>query len=95
MAVKSSVVRGFLIGSVLTVALAACAGPHQRGGGMAAAFDKADTSGDGAIDRAEWTAAGRRDRGFDLLDTDANGTLTRSELAAGLKRLREHGSGAR
>lgn len=47
----------------------------------------ADTDHDGRWSRAEWLAAGRRERGFDFMDTDKDGFLTPAEIKAGLERL--------
>lgn len=48
----------------------------------------ADTDKDGQWSKAEWTAAGRRERGFAFLDADANGLLTQAELKTGMNRMR-------
>jgi hypothetical protein len=47
----------------------------------------ADKNGDGALDKSEWLAAGRRERGFAMLDADNDGKLTRAEIRAGRERL--------
>jgi hypothetical protein len=52
-------------------------------------FRAMDSNGDGTLDRAEWKAAGRRDRGFDYLDTDKDGKLTQAEIAKGLAAMKE------
>lgn len=51
----------------------------------------ADSDHDGKWSRAEWTAAGRRERGFAFMDTDRDGYLTPAELMAGMQRLRATG----
>jgi hypothetical protein len=48
-----------------------------------------DADGDGAVTRAEWLAAGRREQGFAFLDSDRNGSLDPRELRSGLERLRQ------
>ena len=42
-----------------------------------------DTDHDGSFSKAEWLAAGRKERGFDFLDTDHDGKVTIAELRAG------------
>ena len=43
---------------------------------------KVDTNSDGALDLAEWKAAGRRERGFTMIDADKDGKVTPAELRA-------------
>lgn len=64
---------------------AASARPGAR---LAEAMARIDSNKDGAISRAEWTAAGRRDRGFELFDGDSDGKLTIEEIRSGLSKLR-------
>lgn len=83
--------RLFLLAALLPAA-ALAAEPGQPPAPTGAAAEKllaADTDGDGSWSKAEWTAAGRRERGFDMLDADRNGLLTRAELRDGLTKLRE------
>lgn len=51
----------------------------------------ADTNKDGKWSRAEWLAAGRRDRGFTFMDSNRDGFLTPAELMAGMQKLRAMG----
>ncbi|GFE76947.1 hypothetical protein NTCA1_45960 [Novosphingobium sp. TCA1] len=48
------------------------------------AFMKVDTNSDGALDLAEWKAAGRRERGFTMIDADKDGKVTPAELRAAM-----------
>ncbi len=51
----------------------------------------ADANKDGAWDKAEWLAAGRREMGFNFIDTDRNGRVTREELQIGVAKARAMG----
>lgn len=53
----------------------------------------ADTNKDGKWDKAEWLAAGRRERGFAFLDGDHDGFVTPAELKTGMERARALGFG--
>ena len=48
-----------------------------------------DTDRDGKISRAEWTSAGRNERGFSRGDADADGFLTVAEFRALMERVAE------
>ncbi|GFE77821.1 hypothetical protein NTCA1_54700 [Novosphingobium sp. TCA1] len=48
------------------------------------AFMKVDTNSDGALDLAEWKAAGRRERGFTMIDANKDGKVTPEELRAAM-----------
>lgn len=60
--------------------------PQRPAGALPAGLD---ADGDGAVTRAEWLAAGRREQGFAFLDSDRNGSLDPRELRSGLERLRQ------
>jgi EF hand len=51
----------------------------------------ADANKDGAWDKAEWLAAGRREMGFNFTDADRDGRVTRAELQAGVAKARALG----
>ncbi len=50
-----------------------------------------DKNGDGAVDKAEWTAAGRPAERFDAVDADKNGKITAAELEAAMAAMRARG----
>ncbi len=56
-----------------------------------AVFEKADSNHDGALSLAEWTAAGRRERGFKMIDADGDGKVTPSELEAAAAKFGRRG----
>lgn len=50
-----------------------------------------DKNGDGAVDKAEWTAAGRPAERFDAVDANKDGKVTAAELEAAMAAMRERG----
>jgi EF hand len=67
---------------------AAPAGAPAAGAGEARAkLIAADANKDGKWDKAEWLAAGRRDRGFDFMDADSDGFVTQAELKDGMAKM--------
>jgi Ni/Co efflux regulator RcnB len=50
-----------------------------------------DTNGDGAVDKAEWTAAGRQADRFDAVDANKDGKITAAELEAAMAAMRARG----
>jgi hypothetical protein len=50
-----------------------------------------DTNKDGAVDKAEWTAAGRPAERFDAVDANKDGKITAEELAAAMAKMRPQG----
>ncbi|MGR4863528.1 EF-hand domain-containing protein [Caulobacter sp. LARHSG274] len=49
-------------------------------------FKAWDKNADGAIDKAEWVAAGRKEASFGKVDVDADGKITLEELTAAMAR---------
>jgi hypothetical protein len=47
----------------------------------------ADANKDGKWDKAEWLAAGRRERGFQMLDADSDGFVSQAELKDGMAKM--------
>lgn len=50
-----------------------------------------DKNGDGAVDKAEWTAAGRPAERFDAIDANKDGKVTAAELDAAMAAMRQRG----
>lgn len=50
-----------------------------------------DKNGDGAVDKAEWTAAGRPAERFDAIDANKDGKITAAELDAAMAAMRQRG----
>ncbi len=42
-----------------------------------------DTDHDGKVSKAEWLAAGRKERGFAMMDANGDGYVTMDEMKAG------------
>lgn len=51
-------------------------------------FKRWDTNSDGAVDKAEWTGAGRPEDRFAMLDADKDGKITLAELKTGFEQMR-------
>lgn len=50
-----------------------------------------DKDGDGAVSKAEWTAAGRPAERFDAVDANKDGKVTAAELDAAMSAMRQRG----
>jgi len=50
-----------------------------------------DKNGDGAVDKAEWVAAGRQADRFAPVDTNKDGKITAAELEAAMAAMRQRG----
>jgi len=48
-----------------------------------------DKDADGAVSKAEWTAAGRPAERFDMIDADKDGKITAAELEAAMAAMRQ------
>ena len=77
---------------VIAAALAALAGPALAQMPAPADIVKQwDTDKDGAVSKAEWTAAGRPAERFDAVDANKDGKVTAEELDAAMKAMRPGG----
>lgn len=52
-----------------------------------------DKNGDGGVDKAEWTAAGRPAERFDMVDANKDGKITAAELEAAMAAMRQRQGG--
>jgi DMSO/TMAO reductase YedYZ molybdopterin-dependent catalytic subunit len=65
---------------------AAAATPEER----RAALQAMDSDKDGKLSKAEWLAAGRRERGFAMADANGDGFADQAELRALAERMRAY-----
>lgn len=80
--------RLFLAASLLLATAAeAQTAPAGQAGDARAKLMAADADKDGKWDKAEWLAAGRRERGFAFLDADKDGFVSQPELKEGMAKL--------
>lgn len=61
--------------------------PAETSPAVTQALAQYDTDEDGKISLAEWTAAGRQERGFRRFDTNADGFMVEAELQAALEMM--------
>lgn len=61
--------------------------PAETSPAVAQALAQYDSDKDGKISLAEWTAAGRQERGFVRFDTNADGFMVEAELQAALEMM--------
>lgn len=52
-------------------------------------FKRWDANGDGAVDKAEWTGAGRPEDRFAMIDGDKDGKITLDEMKAAFEKMRQ------
>jgi hypothetical protein len=84
-----------IILALSSAALVAVCGAAQAQGPTPADIIKAwDKNGDGAVDKAEWIAAGRPAERFDLVDLNHDGKITVEELTTVMAAMRQRQGGA-
>lgn len=52
-------------------------------------FKRWDANGDGVVDKAEWTAAGRPEDRFAMIDADKDGKISLDEMKAAFEKMRQ------
>jgi hypothetical protein len=81
--------RTFVLAAVLTLAAASVAQAQMPA--PAELIKRWDTDGDGAVSKAEWTAAGRPAERFDMVDANKDGKVTAAEMEAAMAAMRQRG----
>jgi hypothetical protein len=76
------------LASITTFAAGAALAQMPAPADIVKAWDK---NGDGAVDKAEWVAAGRNEERFALVDADKDGKVTAEELGAAMAKMRGQG----
>ena len=77
--------RLLLLAAVAVLASAGLAAAQPAPANIVKAWDK---DGDGAVNKDEWAAAGRRPERFALVDANHDGKVTADELAAAMAMMR-------
>jgi hypothetical protein len=73
-----------------TIALAAASVAQAQMPAPADLIKRWDTDGDGAVSKAEWTAAGRPAERFAMVDANKDGKVT-AEMEAAMAAMRQRG----
>jgi Ca2+-binding EF-hand superfamily protein len=74
-----------------TIALAAASVAQAQMPAPADLLKRWDTDGDGAVSKAEWTAAGRPAERFAMVDANKDGKVTAAEMEAAMAAMRQRG----
>lgn len=83
--------RKIVFAALATAALAAAGAAQAQMPSPADIVKNWDKNGDGAVDKAEWTAAGRPAERFDAVDANKDGKVTVAELEAAMAAMRQRG----
>ena len=83
--------RKFVFAAVAAAAMAAASVASAQMPAPADLIKTWDKNGDGAVDKAEWTAAGRQADRFDAVDANKDGKITAAELEAAMAAMRARG----
>ena len=80
-----------LILAAASAAVLAAGVAHAQAPAPADIIKQWDTNKDGAVDKAEWVAAGRPAERFDMVDANHDGKITAEELADAMAKMRPQG----
>jgi Ca2+-binding EF-hand superfamily protein len=83
--------RKIVFAAVAAATLAAAGAASAQMPAPADIIKSWDKNGDGAVDKEEWTAAGRPADRFDAVDTNKDGKITAAELEAAMAAMRQRG----
>ncbi len=81
--------RPFLLAAAFALAAAGVAQAQMPA--PADLIKRWDTDGDGAVSKAEWTAAGRPAERFAMVDANKDGKVTAAEMEAAMAAMRQRG----
>lgn len=83
--------RKMIFAAVATALLAGAGAAYAQMPAPADIIKNWDKNGDGAVDKAEWTAAGRPAERFDAVDANKDGKITAAELEAAMAAMKARG----
>lgn len=83
--------RNIILAATATAFLAAAGAASAQMPAPADIVKNWDKNGDGAVDKAEWTAAGRPADRFDAVDGNKDGKITAAELEAAMAAMKARG----
>ncbi|TAJ69149.1 MAG: EF-hand domain-containing protein [Phenylobacterium sp.] len=83
--------RKMIFAAVATALLAGAGAAYAQMPAPADIVKNWDKNGDGAVDKAEWVAAGRPAERFDAVDANKDGKVTAAELEAAMAAMRARG----
>ena len=83
--------RKLVFTAVATALLAGAGAAYAQMPAPADIVKNWDKNGDGAVDKAEWVAAGRPAERFDAVDANKDGKVTAAELEAAMAAMKARG----
>ena len=85
--------RKFILAATAVALLAGAGAASAQMPAPADLIKNWDKNGDGAVDKGEWTAAGRPAERFDMIDANKDGKVTAAELEAAMAAVRQRNGG--
>lgn len=85
--------RKFILAATAVALLAGAGAASAQMPAPADLIKNWDKNGDGAVDKDEWTAAGRPAERFDMIDANKDGKVTAAELEAAMAAMRQRNGG--